>query len=83
MNGGSEDGHPRDVQSTGGKRATGRNRLNEKKGHEKYIYFSTKVTVSLPALVCDISSVVKGQHIKDGHGNDTVGLTKTYKLIIA
>lgn len=83
MNRGSEDGRPRDVQNTRGKRATeGRNRLNEKKGHEKYIHVSVKVTVSSPVLVCDVSSVVKGQHVKDGHGNDTVGLEKEYELII-
>lgn len=83
MNCGSEDGRPRHVQNTRGKRATeSRNRLNEKKGHEKYIRVSMKVTVSLPVLVCDVTPVVKGQHVKDGHGNDTVGLNEKYKGII-
>lgn len=81
MNCGSEDGRPRDVQNTRERRATeGRNRLNEKKGHEKHIYVGIKVTASLPVLVCDITPVVKGQHVQDGHGNDTVGLKKKYKL---
>lgn len=83
MNCGSEDRHPRDVQNARGRRATeGRNRLNEKKGRENCICFGMKVAVSLPVLVCDISSVVEGQHIKDGHGNDTVGLKRKYKLLI-
>lgn len=83
MNCGSEDGHPREVHNTRGRRATeGRNRLNERKGHEKCIYVRVKVTVSLPVLVCDITPVVKGQHVKDGHGNDTVGQKKKYKRII-
>lgn len=77
MYSGREDGRPRGVQDTRGKSATeSRNRLNENEGRGKCIYFNRKFTVSLPVLVCDISSVVKGQHIEDGHRNYTV-LKKT------
>lgn len=73
MYGGKEDWRPRGVQDTRGKSATeSRNTPNEKEGHGKCIYFYRKFPVSLPVLVYDISSVVKGQHIEDGHGNDTV-----------
>lgn len=78
MNCGSEDGRPRDVQNTRGKTATeSRNRLND--GQGEYIQLNKKLRVSLPVLVCDVSSVVKGQHIKNGHGNDTVVLKRGEK----
>lgn len=87
MYGGREDGRPRGVQDTRGKSATeSRNRLNEKEGRGKCLDFNRKITVCLPVLVCDVSSVVKGQHIEDGHGNDTVlkkkKTPKQYKIII-
>lgn len=36
----------------------------------------------VPILLCDMSSVVKGQHIKDGHRNDTVMGNKEIHIIL-
>lgn len=41
------------------------------------MYFNIKLikvsVCAIPIFLCDVSSMVKSQHIKDGHGNDTVG----------
>ena len=36
----------------------------------------------IPIFLCDVSSMVKGEHIKDWHGNNTVDQKKKKKHII-
>lgn len=70
----SEDGHPRDVEYTGRNEATGRGAsCRELLDNCRLIVFTASLQLreDIPIFVCDVSSVVKREHVQHWHGNDT------------
>lgn len=81
----SEEGHPRDVEYTGRNVATGRGAsCRELLEGCKLIVFTVSLHLreNIPIFLCDVSSVVKREHVEHGHGNDTAGNRTNRQVIV-